>query len=559
MRLFEQHQHRKIRSLEGTWDFQMQDGEHAGKHYLLPVPGCWEMHPDLLNYRGKGTYRKVIVTEREAHLRFLFQGVSHTAEVYFDGKYVTRHYNAYTAFDALIKGVSPGTHTLEVRVDNGFHEASSLHMHNDYYTYGGIIRSVEVQELEDAYIERLEFVPSKHEGLWQAEIKAVVINLSDQKKTFRLQGQGAGESLDFEGKELRPHEKAVIIGKFTFPEAKAWIHESPNLYHIKLKLSDDQGNLVDDLTERVGFRIITTHRGRIQVNDQDIVLRGFNRHEDHGIFGASFPLSAMAHDLDLMKEMGCNSVRTSHYPNDPLFLDLCDERGFYVWEENHARGLNIEQMRNPNFIQQCEDVNREMVEQHYNHPSIIIWAILNECASNTEEGRVHYKRQLEQIRELDDSRPLTFASHHRDRELCFDLADIVSFNLYPGWYGPEDPGELCDAARRWADEAGGFGKPMIMSEFGADAVYGYRHMTRVKGTEERQADIIEQNLIAYEKREFVSGMYIWQFCDCRVTEEEVGPLWRITTQNLKGVVDTYRRPKLAFETVKQMWNRDDKR
>jgi beta-glucuronidase len=210
-----------------------------------------------------------------------------------------------------------------------------------------------------------------------------------------------------------------------------------------------------------------------------------------------------------MADMGCNSVRTSHYPNDERFLDLCDERGFYVWEENHARGLSLEQMRNPNFARQCEDVNREMVEQHRNHPSIIIWAILNECASDTEEGRVHYKRQLEQLRSLDRSRPLTFASHHRERELCFDLADIVSFNLYPGWYGAEDPGELCDRARGWADAAGGRGKPMIMSEFGGDAVYGYRMPSRVKGTEERQADILDANLSAYRQRNYLSGMFIW--------------------------------------------------
>jgi beta-glucuronidase len=102
--------------------------------------------------------------------------------------------------------------------------------------------------------------------------------------------------------------------------------------------------------------------------------------------GNEFPLSLMIQDLDLMADMGANAVRTSHYPNDERFLDLCDERGIYVWEENHARGLSLEQMRNPNFIRQCADVNREMVEQHRNHPSIIIWGILNECASDTEEG-----------------------------------------------------------------------------------------------------------------------------------------------------------------------------
>jgi len=262
-------------------------------------------------------------------------------------------------------------------------------------------------------------------------------------------------------------------------------------------------------------------------------------------------------DLDLMIHTGANAVRTSHYPNDERFLDLCDEYGILVWEENHARGLSIENMRHPQFIEQCEQVNREMVYQHYNHPSIIIWAILNECASDLEEGRIHYQRQLEQIRNLDNSRPLSFASHHRENEICFDLADIVSFNLYPGWYGDEDPAELCDLARGWADQAGGKGKPMIMSEFGADGFYGYRSPTRVKGTEERQADIIESNLTAYTQREYISGMFIWQFCDCRVTEEGIWPMIRARTQNNKGIVDAYRRPKLAYEVVTRYFKGSD--
>jgi beta-glucuronidase len=212
-------------------------------------------------------------------------------------------------------------------------------------------------------------------------------------------------------------------------------------------------------------------------------------------------------------------------------------------------------MQHPKFNEQCKAVNQEMVEQHVNHPAIIIWGILNECASDTEEGRQMYKQQLEQIRSMDTSRPLTFASHHRDKELCFDLVDIVSVNLYPGWYGDEDPGELCDQARGWADAAGGAGKPMIMSEFGGDGYYGHRDPSRVRGTEERHADIIEANLAAYTSRPFISGMLIWQFCDCRVTEGTGWLLTRAMTQNSKGIVDRYRRPKLAYSVVKEYYKK----
>lgn len=557
MRLFDTNRIRKTKSLAGTWEFARINEagiEEVDVKFRLPVPGCWEMNPELATYRGRGVYRKTIRTYERKSLRFVFKGVSHTADVYFNGKHVAHHYNAYTAFDAIVQDVEPGEHVLEVQVDNGFHEGSSLHLHNDYYTYGGLIRTAGYEELDALFIERLEFIPKLDGIIWNAAVRVIVRNVSQIEQEVSLRGNVVGVSFDLGPVRLTAEERQSVEGSFAFPEAKPWSNESPHLYELEVQAIDaGSGQIIDDLIERVGFREITTLGGKIQVNGKDVVLKGFNRHEDHGVVGASFPLSLMAIDLDLMKDMGCNSVRTSHYPNDELFLDLCDERGFYVWEENHARGLSLEQMRNTNFVQQCEDVNREMVEQHINHPSIIIWAILNECASWSEEGRVHYKRQLEQIRGLDGSRPLTFASHHREKEICFDLADIVSFNLYPGWYGPEDAGELCDTARGWADNAGGLGKPMIMSEFGGDAVYGYRMQTRVKGTEERQADIIEENIKAYMERDFISGMYIWQFCDCRVTEEQKGPLWRVTTQNLKGVVDVYRRPKLAYEVVKKYY------
>lgn len=476
--------------------------------------------------------------------------MSHTAKVYFDGKLVAEHYNAYTAFHAIVNEAEPGEHELVVLVDNSFGEFSALHIPNDYYTYGGINRSVYMEEVKALFVERIAFTPVWENGGWKASVNAYIHQLSQDVLSYRLIFELDGNVLELGAGKAAGSGVSVLSGVIDFAEAQAWSPENPVLYQLKARLLVDNVE-VDDLIERVGFRVLTTNDGKIQLNGQDIVFKGVNRHEDHPMVGSAIPLQLMALDIDLISDMGCNAVRTSHYPNDELFLDLCDERGILVWEENHARGLSLDQMRNPNFRWQCEQVNREMVEQHFNHPSIVIWAILNECASDTTEGREMYKEQLEQIRALDASRPLTFASHHRERELCFDLADIVSFNLYPGWYGDEDPGQLSDLARGWADTSGGLGKPMIMSEFGGDGYYGHRDASRVRGTEERQADIIEANLSAYTSRPFISGMFIWQYCDCRVTE---GTDWLITragTQNSKGIVDRYRRPKLAYATVQR--------
>lgn len=554
IRLFQTNDIRSVTELEGMWDFAVIDQEsdrELNYTYRLPVPGCWEMHPNLLTYRGKGMYRRTIVTNKQTALRFVFKGASHTAEVYFDGEEIARHYNAYTAFSAVVKLVEPGKHELRVMVDNSFHENSSLHVPNDYYAYGGLIRPVVMEEIGGVWLDRIRCTPFWENGVWGADISVTVNSLEQMSGLITVRGELAGKELELGTGEVQQGEPLVLSTRHLFTEAEPWSEHNPFLYLLKAKLyREGSVEVIDDLNERVGFRIVSTNDGKIQVNGTNVVLKGFNRHEDHPMAGSALTLPLMVKDMELMRDMGANCVRTSHYPNDERFLDLCDELGMLVWEENHARGLSLEQMRHPRFIEQCEAVNREMVEQHGNHPSIVTWGILNECASDTEEGREHYKRQLEQIRELDGSRPLTFASDKRMRELCFDLADILSFNLYPQWYTDEDPGELIDGLREWAQTAGGSGKPIIMSEFGGDGFYGHRSPTRVKGTEERQADIIESNLAAYTSRDYISGILIWQFCDCRVTEEGPWPMWRSMTRNSKGIVDEYRRPKLAYSVVK---------
>ncbi|MFC4302203.1 glycoside hydrolase family 2 protein [Cohnella boryungensis] len=557
-RMFTTHEIRKSTTLDGVWEFALADGPDADLReldfkYRLIVPGCWETHPELLKYQGHGVYRRKIKVGSAGALRLEFKGVSHTGKVYLDGRLIAEHYNAYTAFSAVVPGVQPGEHELAVRVDNTFSEASALHVPNDYYTYGGIMRPVVLEELAGPYVERIAFTPSGGPGVWGGDLRVKLANPEPRPHDVRIEATLAGRELAIGSVRVEAGQSVEIgTGELSFPEADSWSPGAPRLYELSVRLFvDGETEASDDLVERVGFRTIATQGERILLNGETIVFKGFNRHEDHPMAGASLTPALMMQDIDLMLDMGANMVRTSHYPNDERFLDLCDERGLLVWEENHARGLGIEDMRNPNFIWQCEQVNREMVEQHYNHPSIVIWAILNECASNCEEGRVHYERQLKQLRGLDASRPLSFASHHRQDEICFDLADIVSCNLYPGWYTDEDPGELCDLARGWADAAGGAGKPMIMSEFGGDGYYGLRDPSRVRGTEERQADIIEANLQAYSSRPYVSGMLIWQFCDCRVTEDTGWLISRAGTRNSKGIVDRYRRPKLAYAVVKK--------
>ena len=331
---------------------------------------------------------------------------------------------------------------------------------------------------------------------------------------------------------------------------KPWDLHQGNLYDLRAALvQNDQP--VDDLIDRVGFRTVKVDGEKILLNGRTVFLKGFNRHEDHGNFGCAIPPEAMMDDLYMMMDMGVNSIRTSHYPNDPRFLDLCDELGLLVWEEAHARAIPGEIMRKPLFAQQCKVSNEEMVHQHINHPCIYVWGLLNECESETEFGRETYAAQIKQLRVLDPSRPITFASCRHFNDVCLDLVDIVSFNIYPQWYLKDSTDEWTAKEIAWMETAGAKNKPIIFSEFGAGGIAGFHDpFGRVKWSEERQADILEEQLGSLLSNPRVAGTYIWQFCDVKTSEETAWCMRRPKVENNKGVVDLYRKPKLSYNTVK---------
>ena len=550
IRLFDTHYIRQTQELDGMWDFCM---EGFDKPYKLPVPGCWEQHPDFLQYREKGTYTRKVYIKNGGNVRLEFKGVSHTADVYFDGEKIAHHYNAFTPFSAAVKNVAAGEHEIKVHVDNTFGEHSALHIPNDYYTYGGITRPVSFEIVPDVYIKNVHFTPYMANGKWNAKTEVRVCNLSDEtvNAEVRITLAGHAESGVI---QIPGGSEVCAVFESEFENVKAWSHEDPALYMLNTVLVLN-GEEADDLIERVGFRTVEVRDTKTYLNGAPIYLKGFNRHEDYAVDGCAVSLQHMVQDMDMMQDMNVNAVRTCHYPNDERFLDLCDERGIMVWEENHARGLVLEDMQNPNFEKQCEDCIREMIENHYNHPSIVIWGILNECASETEEGRRMYKKQYDQIKSMDTSRPTTSATCRHFTDICLDLPDVVSFNMYSGWYKYCPIDERNDQEIEWIKKSGGDNKPIIVSELGAAAIYGCRDRSRCKWSEERQADLIRDNLEVYMNDGRITGVFIWQFADCRVTEEGEWFATRARCHNNKGVVDEYRRPKMADDTVKEMFKK----
>lgn len=551
IRTFCTHEIRKVRELSGSlWEFSPCTGDLAGRKYRTAVPGCWESMPDFSSYRGVGVFSREI--ETEGAFRLVFKGVSHTARVCLDGREIGSHYNAYTPFAVAVTDVMAGRHLLEVYADNTFGEASALHIPNDYMSYGGISRGVLLEELTDTYIEYIHAVPVMEKDGWKALVSVKVKNWSAAGKACRLYLDLAGIASEAMELTLEAGGEKTVDFQLSAAEAETWEIKNPKLYTVRATLSDENGAF-DDQIDRMGFREIRTEGKDILLNGKKLRIRGFCRHEDHPMFGCALPYAAIQQDLETAMDLGANAIRTAHYPNDELFLDLCDEQGILVWEENHARGLTLEHMQNPNFERQAETCIEEMITAHINHPSVIIWGILNECASDTEYGYECYKKQYDLIKHMDFSRPRSSASCKFKTDICFGLPEIVSYNLYPEWYHETPASEYVKDIYDWVQrESEGSGKPFLVTEIGAGAIYGFRSHTLCKWSEEYQAKALEDQITAVLEQEGCCGIFIWQLCDVRVSDEWFAS--RPRTMNNKGIVDEYRRRKLAYDVVKRIYH-----
>lgn len=556
-RMFQTHHIRKKIELPLRWNLSTLNRTPAVEKYI-PVPSCIETIPELNRYKGEVK----IWTEKEfgGNLLLTFKGVGHTADVSLDERYLGNHYGAYGEFSFVLKDINYDKHVISVTADNSFSEESALHVENDYYSYGGITRPVLLEQIGEVYIKWAHITPVREEEGWRADIEVCLENITAQAKkvSVLLALTDTDGELGETVKSLPPEEFLIPAGgTAVYTEQMKNLHvqpyepEKPVLYYLRTVLYENEVP-TDDLTERFGFREITIDKNRMLWNGKEVKIKGFNRHEDYAEFGSAVPLAAMQRDIELIRETGANCIRTCHYPNEERFLDMCDEQGILVWEEAHARGLSEEQMKNPRFLEQSALSIDEMITCHYNHPSIFVWGLLNECASHTEYGRSCYEKLIGQIRALDGSRPVTFASCRFDDDICLDLVDIVSFNYYPKWYHDTPVGEYLKDRYDWIQTTGGAGKPLLVSEIGAGAIYGYRSELKEQWSEEYQAQALEEQIEAVLGFAPCMGVILWQYADCRVDES-----WfqkRPKSQNNKGVVDIYRRKKLAYEKVKELFH-----
>jgi beta-glucuronidase len=532
----------------GDVDAEAVDPSQIEYHDVMPVPGCFDATPRYAGRRGVAAYRTRVPVLGTGRLRWTVGAAHHRAKLFVQGRVACGHGGGFTRFHADFHWPEPGEIELVALVDNRFDaQRSPLHLEKfDWYQYGGITRGSELHELPGPFIERVE-------------IATVELTPSTIEVAVAYGGAGQGKQrvpfcVTFDGDVVVADEIALdgpsghLVQRVRLPgPQKLWQPAAPNLHLVGVQLGED------DQFERVGLRQVSAEDGRIWVNGSEVRLKGVNRHEAHPDHGHALPAQVHVQDLQLVEKLGANFVRSGHYPPDPLFLDLCDERGILVGVEAIGWQHGIEDLRHPHFVESQLQHIDEMISERINHPSVILWGVLSDSASSESDARQTYKKLLRYVRDRDPHRLVTFASNRHGSDRCLDLVDVVSINAYPGWsFGsldelPEDLDRIVQLYRTQAKN-----KPLLLSEIGAGALYGHHDHAGQRWSEEYQATLLRRVLQHLANAE-LTGVCLWQLCDTRTTEQRETILGRPRGFDNTGLFDEYRRPKLAAAAVAQAW------
>ena len=542
MRTFDGHEKRRRICLDGAWKFRTE-GETAFRRTF--VPSCWNNELGLLSYEGVCIYERTFYCEGGT-IRLCFAGVTTEAEVFFDGERLGEHYGGFCEFSFIKRGVPAGEHTLTVRVDNSFDENSIPQARVDWWHYGGITRSVFVEILEGLCVTYARTEYELKDARASVTEKIEVYNAAEEtvedSVNFTLGAISAQTKIRLAAGEIREIELTGVI-----MNPRLWDLDDAYLYQGSVETS------TDGLLVRTGFRTVEVKRDGVYLNGKRRELRGVNRHEEHPEWGTAFPTGLMKRDLDILTAAGVNAVRGSHYPQSHAFIDLCDEAGVLFWSEIPVWGcgFSVETLGNPVVLERGLQMHREMVRYYYDHPSIIIWGMHNEIRSESEEGQAMSKAYYEYLKANGGNRLVTYASNRPFDDKSFAYCDLICINHYSGWYGSSIDGWVDDIRRmhEYIESCGQSDKPVVISEFGAAALYGFRDVESTRWTEEYQAELLGKCLELFHADPQICGSFVWQFADIR-SDMDIN---RARSFNNKGIVNEYRKPKLAYFKVKEKY------
>ncbi len=570
--------YRQVKDISGFWDFKLDPSDHGIKNgwtkgftggRWIGVPASWnDQFEDTRDYLGTAWYQTRFDRPHgsENQRVFLrFNSINYLAEVWLNGRKLGSHEGGHLPFTfEITRELKTEKNLLVIRVDgelapdrvppgnvpfdpkdsfgNAFNPPASF----DFFPYCGIQRSVLLYTTPEKFINDLTITTEISGSTGHVNIQLDAESQAPMKTKVTL--EGFGQEISSEG----PMVKGASQIRITVPKAKFWSPAEPHLYNLKVELLAGN-NEVDGYFLPVGIRTIHVKNGILLLNGKTIFLKGFGRHEDFPVVGRYVPRAVIVKDFDMMRWTGANSFRTTHYPYDESNLSLADKLGFLVIDETPAVGLFFNPKGLKKRLSLCRQYTRELIDRDKNHPSVILWSLANEPHSKKPAALGFFKSLASLARELDPSRPLTLASYLGQEEKAFQFLDVVCVNRYYGWY--TEPGDLEKGCRRLSKDLDDiykrFKKPVLMTEFGADALPGHHAEPPEMFSEEYQAEMIHRYLKVLNSKPYVTGAHVWNLCDFKTAQGTHRP----GATNWKGVFTRDRKPKMAAHLLRKLWSK----
>jgi beta-glucuronidase len=503
-----------------------------------------------------------------------FGSVTHEARVYLNGTFVTEHKGGFTPFEAEINAyANSGKNRLTVAVNNivdlttlpvgnyreedvpGLGKAVTDTPNFDFFNYAGIQRPVKLYTTPNTYIRDITLTSEVHGTIAQVGYSVEVdgdaeVHVSIYDETGETAAQGTGPA-----------------GELAIENVHLWQPLHAYLYTCVVELWQE-GQRIDIYEQPFGVRTVAIQEGKFLINREPFYFKGCAKHEDSHLHGRGLDEVLNVKDMNLLKWIGANSFRTSHYPYSEELMRLADREGFVIIDEVPAVGLHLNFMtllsggdkshktwEELGTKEQHEQVIRELVARDKNHPSVVMWSIANESASEEEGAHEYFQPLVQLARALDpQKRPITIVTHMQatpSTNKVSDLVDVLALNRYYGWYVQGGQLEMAKAYMRAELEAWNRvqpGKPIILTEYGADTIAGFHDTTPVMFTEEYQVACLQAIHEILDEFPNCIGEQVWNFADFMTSQN----ITRVQG-NKKGVFTRDRKPKMAAHSLRERW------
>ncbi|MDD9267738.1 beta-glucuronidase [Paenibacillus sp. GCM10023248] len=579
---------RGVIDLNGIWKFKLDFGKGFQEAWhdsplkdtiSMAVPASFNdvgVTADIRNHVGWVWYERDFAVQNllfSERIVLRFGSATHKARVYVNGNLVVEHTGGFTPFEAEIHSyLNSGYNRLTVAVNNIVDESTLPVGHYseqelpgrgrvaknspnfDFFNYAGIHRPVKIYTTPHTYLKDVTIVTGLNAQAGIVHYSAEIVGEAELKAMILDQdGQAVGEASGAEG-------------TIEVANAQLWQPLNAYLYTLKIELIQG-GQVVDVYRQPFGIRTVEVKDGKFLINDQPFYFKGFGKHEDTPIHGRGFDEAANVLDFRLMKWIGANSFRTAHYPYSEELMRLADQEGLVVIDETPAVGLHLNFMgmfgggtkrktwEELTTHEPHRQVIRELIARDKNHACVVMWSIANEPASEEEGADVYFKPLVELAKELDPQRrPVTIVTHLMSTpETCkvAEMVDVLALNRYYGWY--VQSGDLEAAKHKLRAELTGWGKrcpgkPVMMTEYGADTVAGFHDVDPVMFTEEFQTAYLQANHEVFDEFASFVGEQVWNFADFNTSQGVIR-----VQGNKKGIFTRDRKPKYAAHELRKRW------